>query len=357
MEKKRVLITVVVVALLGILIYTQFKEWRNFDWTAFWAIKVNKLDVLEGILLIYVAYALRALRWQIFLEPLKKTSWLKLLPPTLIGFTGLALLGRAGEFIRPYLISKQEDLPVTSQVAVWIVERAFDMGAFFTFMTAALLIDGDLRQKLQSFALLPFVDRMQVTWLYLQNHLGIFIMLALAAALVSALIVKRLSSPLKYRLGDKAREFRTGLRTIQGPWAFARVAVVSLAMWGMIGLAYSRVVHSYSNEACSKTDARAEDCGLQQMPRSNLVVLMGSSMVGSMVQLPAVGGGSQAATIGILITFFNVKKELATSCGILLWLVTFMAVIPLGLALAHRAHLSLRKLSEESAHESTAAKP
>jgi hypothetical protein len=45
-----------------------------------------------------------------------------------------------------------------------------------------------------------------------------------------------------------------------------------------------------------------------------------------------------------------VPPELATSCGIMLWLVTFVAVIPLGLLLAHRERLSLRKLSEESAH-------
>jgi hypothetical protein len=45
---------------------------------------------------------------------------------------------------------------------------------------------------------------------------------------------------------------------------------------------------------------------------------------------------------------FAVPPELAASCGILLWLVTFAAVIPLGLALAHFERLSLRKLSKES---------
>jgi hypothetical protein len=39
---------------------------------------------------------------------------------------------------------------------------------------------------------------------------------------------------------------------------------------------------------------------------------------------------------------------MAASCGILLWLVTFAAVIPLGLVLAHHERLSLRKLSAES---------
>jgi hypothetical protein len=35
----------------------------------------------------------------------------------------------------------------------------------------------------------------------------------------------------------------------------------------------------------------------------------------------------------------------------LLWLVTFMSVVPVGLALARREHLSLKKLSEESSQE------
>ena len=41
-------------------------------------------------------------------------------------------------------------------------------------------------------------------------------------------------------------------------------------------------------------------------------------------------------------------KELAVSAGMLLWLVTFMSVVPLGLIIAHFEHVSLRKVSEES---------
>jgi glycosyltransferase 2 family protein len=75
---------------------------------------------------------------------------------------------------------------------------------------------------------------------------------------------------------------------------------------------------------------------------------MGSSMVGSLIQLPGVGGGSQLATIAALQHIFDVPEELAASCGIMLWLVTFVAVVPLGLLLAHRERLSLRQLSTES---------
>jgi hypothetical protein len=49
----------------------------------------------------------------------------------------------------------------------------------------------------------------------------------------------------------------------------------------------------------------------------------------------------------------NIPIELGTSAGILLWLVTFVAVVPAGLAIAHREHVSLREVSKEAAREET----
>src|SRR5580658_4049915 len=86
------------------------------------------------------------------------------------------------------------------------------------------------------------------------------------------------------------------------------------------------------------------------MSVTKVLLLMGASMIGSMVQLPGVGGGSQLATISALDHVFDiVPKELTVSCGIMLWLVTFVAVVPIGLLLSHHERLSLRKLSAESA--------
>ena len=108
-------------------------------------------------------------------------------------------------------------------------------------------------------------------------------------------------------------------------------------MWYVIALAYKAVTHSYGVDALD-------------IPVSQVLILMGSSMVGSMLQLPAVGGGSQMATIAALSVVFDVPPEMAASCGILLWLVTFAAVIPLGLLIAHRERLSFTALSAESHH-------
>ena len=144
-----------------------------------------------------------------------------------------------------------------------------------------------------------------------------------------------LARNLGHRIAQRVREFATGLNTIHGPLSFIQLSAVSVLMWWMIAVAYKEVTHAYG-------------APMQAMSVAKVLLLMGSSMIGSMVQLPGVGGGSQLATISALDHVFDIPKELAVSCGIMLWLVTFVAVVPFGLALAHRERLSFRELSEET---------
>src|ERR1700722_17513115 len=141
MDKKRYFAYALVAAILAALIYMQFRTWKGFDWATFWAQgkQISLGHILQAVALIYISFGLRALRWKIFLRPVRpETSVLGLIPPTLIGFTGLALLGRPGELIRPYLIARREKLPFSSQMGVWAIERIFDLGAFTTLMVLAI---------------------------------------------------------------------------------------------------------------------------------------------------------------------------------------------------------------------------
>jgi glycosyltransferase 2 family protein len=341
MDRKRILATAVVFLILAVLIYLQYRHWQSFDWGTFWSQihRINKWHVMHGVALIYAAYVVRAVRWKIFLRPVRpQTKVIDLVSPTVIGFTGLALLGRAGEFIRPYLIARRTTLPFSSQLAVWAVERTFDIGAFAVLMVLAIFLPSALQS-------IPHPEY------YRQFRDAGFVLIAgVTAAAVVAILISRsgeaiakwienrfshLSSGFGHRLAQKVREFGMGLNTVHGPLSFLWLAVLSLGMWYVIALAYQEVTHSYGVDAL-------------EIPVSQLLILMGASMAGSMLQLPAVGGGSQMATIATLSAVFDVPPELAASCGILLWLVTFAAIVPVGLLLAHRERLSLRKLSEES---------
>jgi glycosyltransferase 2 family protein len=341
MDKKRILVSAVVFLILAVLVYLQYRHWRTFDWGTFWSQthRIKKWHVLHGIAWIYVGYFMRAIRWKIFLKPVRpKTKVSELVSPTLIGFTGLALLGRAGEFIRPYLIARRTSLPFSSQLAVWAVERIFDVGAFAVLIVLAIFLPSAL----------PSIPHPEY---YVRFREAGFLLIALVVALaVAAVIIGRkgeavaqwveqrfshLSSNLGHKLAQKVREFGTGLNTIHGPLSLLWLTLVSVGMWYFITLSYHEVTHAYGVDAL-------------EIPVSQLLILMGSSMVGSMLQLPAVGGGSQMATIATLSSVFDVPPELAASCGILLWLVTFAAVVPVGLLLSHHERLSLRKLSVES---------
>jgi uncharacterized membrane protein YbhN (UPF0104 family) len=84
--------------------------------------------VMISLIPIFGTYYGRALRWAVFLRPLKPhPSIINLLSATVVGFTAITLFGRPGEFVRPYLIARKEGVPVPSQFAAWALERIFDL--------------------------------------------------------------------------------------------------------------------------------------------------------------------------------------------------------------------------------------
>ena len=237
---------------------------------------------------------------------------------------------------------------MSSQMAVWTVERIFDIGAFAVLMAIDVFAFGHR---------LPFRGT-------LYKAAGGLLILVAALALFALLIrrngsavadwLDRRFSQVFPKIGNsvchKIRAYGEGLNTIHDGSTFLKLAGVSLAIWFTIAIAYSFVLHAYPQHE------------LRALHVPEVVLLMASSMVGSMIQLPAVGGGSQLAVISMLSSpeWFGVSRELAVSAGMMLWVVTFMMVVPVGLALAHREHISLRKISEESEHggeQSAAALP
>lgn len=358
MKNKQVFITAAVLAILGGLIYLQMRTWQRFDWHRFWVATQNtsKLYLLGGVALIYFDYYLRAVRWRILLRPVCETRTSRLLAPTVIGFTGLALLGRPGEFIRPYLIARKENLGMASQLAVWIVERIFDMGAFSMIMAVNILWSASTLRQLPGFAHAP---SRSVAGVYISSFawLQIFAILMLAGVAVAALVAfwirknpaaageffRRIFGALSRKLGDavyhRVHAFGEGLNTVKDFKSFLQLSGLSLLIWLLIGFAYLAVTHAYAIHR------------LSGMTLSGVFLLTAASVVGGVLQLPVVGGGSQLATIGTLRGVFNFSPEVSTSCGMMLWLVTFMSVIPAGLILAHFERVSLTKVERESIEE------
>jgi glycosyltransferase 2 family protein len=332
----RQLLTLGILVFTGAMMFLQWRSWQSFDWSAFLSetrgLRWSPLAIAVGLSLL--TFPLRAWRWQIFLRPVRDARVSDVLSPTLIGFAGLALLGRPGELVRPYMIARRTNLTMASQMGVWMVERIFDMGAFAVMAAVAFLFASGL-PDLRQFRVAAWITAAIIV----------------AMAVGSILICKWRSSMFRFldrTVGSRypasrgclrrMGAFAEGLNTVKDTASFVELAVLSVFIWLITALAYVETLHAYP--------------ALRSSSFSAAMLLMGFSMIGGLVQLPAVGGGAQLATIVAMVDILGIPRELAVSAGILLWLVSFHAVTPIGLLLARRAHVSFKPATSEEKNAS-----
>jgi glycosyltransferase 2 family protein len=74
------------------------------------------------------------------------------------------------------------------------------------------------------------------------------------------------------------------------------------------------------------------------------LLILAFTLVGSAIQLPGVGGGSQVACFLAYTAIFGVENEPAAAAAILVWLVTFAGVGVVGVPLLIHEGMSLGEL-------------
>ncbi len=329
----------------------------HFDFGVFRAqlAHANWIKIAISAACVYLAYAFRSVRWARLLKHNKVVAPFSLLGTQVIGFTAVALIGRVADPVRPYLVAKKTGLPLSSQIAVYIVERLFDAGTMALIFSIAMLS-------------VPYADIVRVTsHSHLVSLLGAHspflaafaaryggLVLTLLGALF--LLVVRLagntvasiaqhtfglfSKKLGIAAGEKIRAFHAGLDTMRTFSEFSVTAGLSIAMWLIIAAAYF--------EGCQ---AFAASSGWAAVTPSRCVLLMIASGGASIFQLPVLGWFTQIGIVAAaLVGLFGANAEAATACATVLLLTTFLCIVPVGLIWAQLEHLSLRKVTAESEH-------
>jgi hypothetical protein len=335
-KRSAVLWSVGVVALV-VLVFV-FRSKVNFDWGVFWQqLRLVSIGhIVAGIVLIYVTYLLRALRWSVFLSPTKKVSANSLLGSQFIGFTAVALFGRLADLTRPFLVARRTGLPLSSQIAVYTIERMFDLGA------AALIFSSALAFTPKGLPHHEVFVRAGVISMGLTLAIAIFAgIVRVSGGVVAAFArgtVGIVSKPAGESIATKIVEFRDGLNALSSARDFGVVTLLSLIMWVMIGFSYLETAHAFVHtpELAGVTFSRA-------------MLLMAASIGGSLLQLPIIGWFTQIAiTATAMHTFYGAPIEAATACGAVLLVVTFLCIIPAGLIYSRLEHVSLKKVAQES---------
>jgi uncharacterized protein (TIRG00374 family) len=328
------------VALAALLAWWLHQRWREgqFEWAAFVAsfLRMDWRWVLGAAALTILTYYGRALRWGVMLRPLvpELNHW-RLFKATAIGFTAVVLLGRPGEFVRPYLISLRERVSFSSQLAAWFLERMCDL-------LAVLLIFG--------FALTQFDPARTHVGPKMQWVLevgGSILGLTGVLCLVILTMLSRFSDTMRRRLMD-------GLSFLPQHYHHRIERIVTAFLDG------TAATKTYSSVFCLVLYTALEwllialsfVCLLKANPAtagfsfSDILVFMGFVACGSVIQIPGVGGGVQIASIIVLTEMFGVGLALATSIAVMIWAVTFVVIVPLGLALAFHEGLNWKRLRQ-----------
>ena len=341
--KWAIVCVVAAIGVLGWLAYAQLSG-RSFDW-GLAARCFERLDwrwVGLSFLPIFGTYYGRALRWSVFLRPLKANPSVKnLLAATVTGFTAVTLFGRPGEFVRPYLIARKEGVPLTSQFAAWALERVFDL-------LMALLLFGFALMRVQSSGIRVGA---KLEWVLtfggrIVGVLGIAVLLVLLSLRHFAEPLRRRLLGALHRLPERhvARVEKIidalflGVESTRSDGALFLVFLYSVAEWILICLCYWCLARSFA--------------GIVNLSLVDVMILTGFVSFGSVVQIPGIGGGMQVVSVLVLTELFGVRLELASAFALFLWFLTFVAIVPVGLLVALKEGLnwhSLRRIGREVA--------
>ena len=330
---------------------------EGFRWDRFReAVAGARLDLLLLSLgAIYVCYFLRALRWCRFTRYLGPSSVWRVFAATLMGFAAIFLLGRAGEPVRPLLIARKEKLPATAMFGTYVVERVFDMATTIimaslslVFLPALIASKPATTEATGSSNFLPVLQK--AGFALLIGLVGlvaflIYLRVTEGGAVVRALERGQAESGWKRKVAGVFRGFVEGLHAIR-TWGDLGAAVVYTAVhWMLVVLIYHWVPLAFSGRF-TQVDLRAS------------VVVLACTMLGSTLQLPGVGGGSQLGCFLAMTQFLGAGTELAAAAAVMLWLVTFcgcsLAGIPL-LLTEGMSYGELRRIAEQ--RDQSAAAP
>lgn len=330
-------LTAVLLALAVWLIGAHIRQ-RGFDTRLFFSV-VHSLDwrwLALACVFAAATYYGRALRWAVLIRPVQPhPSMRNLFSATVIGFTAITLLGRPGEFVRPYLIAAKEKVSFSSQLAAWLLERIYDL-------LIALLVFGFALSHIRGSNVTVGPN---LSWVLTFG--GRFVAVTCILCLVAMLLVTHFAETARRRLLDALRFLpeRYFARTEKLVNAFIEGGGSARTLRGMLLLSGYTVLEWVIIAACYLCVTKAFGPVLH-FSLVDILIYMGFVAFGAIVQIPGVGGGVQVVSILVLTELFGIPLEVATSVAMLIWIVTFVVVVPPGLLLALHEGLNWTRLKE-----------
>lgn len=308
---------------------------RNLDWreVRHALSTADPLLLTVAVLIISLAYLVRAFRWGALLKPLGPARLSDLFTATTVGFSAVFLLGRTGEVVRPVVLPMRDPRVRPSAALVTIlIERIYDS------MAVALMFAGNLIWFVPPAAVEISFSRVRTVGFALLGVTIIGIVFLIwfrknSATLLDGL--NRLFARWKFipqRLAQLVLKFleqlSSALRVLVNATELAETVGWTVLVWLGIGGANLLVLRAFHL-----------DVGIAET-----IFVLGWSMLGSLVPTPGGAAGAFHAATAAALLFLGVKKETAAALSIVLHLVDFGPAVLFGLFYFIRGDLSISRL-------------
>ncbi|MHC4479461.1 MAG: lysylphosphatidylglycerol synthase transmembrane domain-containing protein [Planctomycetota bacterium] len=312
--------------------------------------EADYLYLVPAVGVLALMYALRVLRWRVFLSPIQRVPYSHILSATCIGFMSTCVLPlRPGEVIRPYVLHRKSGIDFGHAAGTAMgLERLFDlMGLCFLLVLTGLALWAHAGME-------QTADAAEFTRQLLSR--GMFFGALTAAGLVclgivaffpdfmlrvAGLLVRPLPRPVNEALMGFLRSMAQALGFLKSPVRVAAALLLSFCVWTCFPLSTWALARGFSLD----------------LPLAG--VLVTQVIVTAAVALPQApsffGVFQVAAAKGAAI--FGTSQGDAGAFAMMLWAVNVVPITAVGLGLLWYEGLNLRnlaRLSQRSAGETEA---
>lgn len=282
---------------------------------------VNYEEVLKGLrgaepsLLVLSAFflllmqGLRSYRWGLILSPLKRVSQGTLFSITSVGFLAIAAIpARIGELARPYLMNREENLPLTAGIGSVIVERILDVLSILLILSIAVFYFPIPPWMIRGSALLFAVLAVLLGALMFMPRRG-------SAPPFARWILDRLPEGLRGRVREWFLQLMKGLDVFRRKGLICYLAILSLFIWSVDALALYALFFALHIS----------------LPLSAAYALLAMIIIG--ITIPAAPGfiGNWHFFCVLGLTLFGVPRPEALSYAILNHFISMAVIFFLGL--------------------------
>ena len=319
----------------AVFLYVRLGE-SGFAWDRFVAVlrAVRGRWMAASVPFILLAYTVRALRWKVMIRPMapQATVW-QMLVATFIGFTAVVLFGRAGEPVRPYLIARKQNLPFSSQVAAWFVERILDLLMILALFGIALAQTGGVGWAPNSKLHTALQAAGWIAGLTGASCLAALIALRRYRGQIRSRLEQALAflpeAPLA-RVHRFIHAFDEGMESTRDPASVWMLVGLTVVEWVLVAGVFVSVLQAFPQTA--------------HLTASQILTTMGFVTFAGAIQIPGVGGGMQIAAILVLTEMYGIGVEAASGVALILWVTNFLMVLPIGLSMAFHEGIRWRTM-------------